>query len=130
MMKVTPGAGQASMPDSTKGAGPMSVHVPETIQSSKSANPAPDSRRCHGPEDCLVLTELPPDAVIDDLDRDGEPLNLVTFGNLRELCPKCNRHHLKLVLRQERVRVAHLFCAECESCFDAHYANGAPALAP
>jgi hypothetical protein len=24
--------------------------------------------------------------------------------------------------------VAHLFCAECESCFDAHYPNGTPAL--
>jgi hypothetical protein len=24
--------------------------------------------------------------------------------------------------------VAHLFCADCASCFDAHYPNGAPAL--
>jgi hypothetical protein len=24
--------------------------------------------------------------------------------------------------------VAHLFCAECESCFDAHYPNGTSAL--
>jgi hypothetical protein len=31
-------------------------------------------------------------------------------------------------LRQQAVRVAHLFCAECESCFDAHYPNGTPAL--
>jgi hypothetical protein len=32
------------------------------------------------------------------------------------------------VLRQDSVRVAHLFCADCESCFDAHYRDGAPAL--
>jgi hypothetical protein len=24
--------------------------------------------------------------------------------------------------------VAHLFCADCASCFDAHYPNGASAL--
>jgi hypothetical protein len=24
--------------------------------------------------------------------------------------------------------MAHLFCADCASCFDAHYPNGAPAL--
>jgi hypothetical protein len=24
--------------------------------------------------------------------------------------------------------VAHLFCADCASCFDAHYPDGAPAL--
>jgi hypothetical protein len=32
------------------------------------------------------------------------------------------------VLRQAQVRIAHLLCPGCESCFDAHYANGAPAL--
>jgi hypothetical protein len=31
-------------------------------------------------------------------------------------------------LRQRAVRLAHLFCAECESCFDAHYPNGMSAL--
>jgi hypothetical protein len=31
-------------------------------------------------------------------------------------------------LRQQCVRLAHLFCAECHSCFDAHYPNGESAL--
>jgi hypothetical protein len=35
---------------------------------------------------------------------------------------------LKLVLRQSAVRIAHLFCPDCASCFDAHYPNGTPAL--
>ncbi|MCC2954419.1 hypothetical protein LK542_02185 [Massilia sp. IC2-477] len=76
----------------------------------------------------LVLSELNPLAVIDRLDDDSVPLNLLTFGSVREICPKCRQTHLKLVLRQNSVRMAHLFCADCESCFDAHYANGAPAL--
>ncbi len=76
----------------------------------------------------LVLSELHPLAVIDHLDDDSVPLNLLTFGSVREICPKCQQTHLKLVLRQNSVRVAHLFCAECQSCFDAHYTNGAPAL--
>ncbi|HWJ95483.1 MAG TPA: hypothetical protein VNT33_12215 [Telluria sp.] len=96
--------------------------------SNSKSNHAAASRRHHGPDDSLVLSELNPAAVLDHPDPDGEPLNLVTFGNVREACPKCHRHHLKLVLRQGRVRVAHLFCADCESCFDAHYPNGAPAL--
>jgi hypothetical protein len=76
----------------------------------------------------LVLSELNPLAVIDQLDGDSAPLNLLTFGSVREICPKCQHTHLKLVLRQNSIRMAHLFCADCESCFDAHYTNGAPAL--
>ena len=85
-------------------------------------------RHRHGVQDRLVLTELAPDAVIDHLDADDNPVELITFGTVRETCPKCKEAHLKLVLRQRRVRLAHLFCAECQSCFDAHYANGASAL--
>jgi alpha-D-ribose 1-methylphosphonate 5-phosphate C-P lyase len=88
--------------------------------------PAAPGRRQHD-EDHLILSELNPQAVVDSLDADGVPFNLVTFGNVREVCPKC-RQHLKLVLRQTRVRIAHLLCSGCESCFDAHYANGTPAL--
>lgn len=98
----------------------MNLRVPAT------AAPAP-SRRQHE-ESGLVLSELNPHAVIDDLDGDNTPLNLLTFGSVREVCPKCQRTHLKLVLRQASVRMAHLFCADCASCFDAHYADGAPAL--
>lgn len=85
------------------------------------------SGRRHGPDEHLILSELNPHAVVDTLGNDGAPLNLITFGNVREVCPKC-KQHLKLVLRQARVRIANLLCSGCESCFDAHYENGAPAL--
>lgn len=89
-----------------------------------------DIGRRHRPaaQDRLVLSELAADAVIDHLDDDGSPVELITFGTVRETCPRCQESHLKLVLRQRRVRLAHLFCAECQACFDAHYANGASAL--
>jgi hypothetical protein len=103
----------------------MTVHVPEAMLNTNQHSP---SRRNHGPEDSLILSELNPHAVIDHVDGEGAPLNLMTFGNVREVCPKCKHNQLKLVLRQATVRIAHLFCADCESCFDAHYANGAPAL--
>jgi hypothetical protein len=108
-----------------QGVGPMTVHVPEAMLNTNQHSP---SRRNHGPEDSLILSELNPRSVIDQVDGEGAPLNLMTFGNVREVCPKCKHNQLKLVLRQATVRIAHLFCADCESCFDAHYANGAPAL--
>lgn len=85
-------------------------------------------RQDHGIDEHLILSELDANAVIDHLDSENDPIELITFGNVRETCPKCPRTHLKLVLRQRRVRVAHLFCAQCHSCFDAHYANGVSAL--
>ncbi len=85
-------------------------------------------RRHHRDEDRLVMTELNPHAVVDHLDDDDTPINLTTCGSVREPCPKCAQPHLKLVLRQRSVRTAHLFCAACHGCFDAHYANGASAL--
>jgi len=86
------------------------------------------SRRQHEHVDALVLSELNPLVVVDHLDGEHTTLTLLTFGNVREVCPKCQQGNLKLVLRQTSVRMAHLFCAECESCFDARYADGAPAL--
>jgi hypothetical protein len=86
------------------------------------------SRRQHEDVDCLVLSELNPLVVVDHLDGEHTTLTLLTFGNVREVCPKCQEGKLKLVLRQTSVRMAHLFCAECESCFDARYPDGAPAL--
>jgi hypothetical protein len=80
------------------------------------------------PDDVLILSELNPRMVIDHLDDEDQPLHVLSFGSVRETCPKCRQHHLKLVLRQRSVRVAHLFCADCESCFDAHYPNGTHAL--
>jgi hypothetical protein len=104
----------------------MPVNVPET-KPHHPRKPEPAGRRQHH-GDHLILSELNPNAVVDHLDGEGTPLNLMTFGNVREICPKCQHSHLKLVLRQATVRIAHLFCADCESCFDAHYPNGAPAL--
>lgn len=49
-------------------------------------------------------------------------------GPVRETCPHCAGRHLLLVLRQDCVRLAHLFCDQCNTCFDAHYPNGKCAL--
>lgn len=99
----------------------MSLRVPEP------PSLASDTRR-HHEDGSLVLSELNPRNVVDQFDDDSAPLNLLTFGSVREVCPKCQQTHLKLVLRQGSVRMAHLFCADCASCFDAHYTDGAPAL--
>ncbi|MFC0250667.1 hypothetical protein [Massilia consociata] len=102
----------------------MSLRVSETY-----AHP-PEHATCrrHHADGNLVLVELSPQAVIDQPRDASVPLELLTFGSVRETCPKCQHTHLQLVLRQSSVRVAHLFCADCESCFDAHYSNGTPAL--
>lgn len=103
----------------------MSLRASETY-----AHPPETSTDCrrHHLDGKLVLSELNPGLVIDQPDDASVPLTLLTFGNVRETCPKCQQTHLKLVLRQDSVRMAHLFCADCESCFDAHYRDGAPAL--
>jgi hypothetical protein len=103
----------------------MSFHMPEAMSKPTERQPVPN-RRQRGEH--LILNELNPDVVVDQLDGAGERLNLVTFGDVRETCPKCQNHELKLILRQAQVRIAHLFCADCKSCFDAHYPNGTPAL--
>lgn len=91
--------------------------APASTESRRNENVAP-----------LILTELHPSMVVDAIQDPGQPVELVTFGTTREVCPKCQRGGLKLVLRQTSVRVAHLFCADCASCYDAQYADGAPAL--
>lgn len=96
--------------------------------SEKHTPEAGSSRRQHHDIGQLVLCELNPLVVVDRLDGEDLPLTLLTFGSVREVCPKCQHTHLKLVLRQTSVRMAHLLCAECESCFDARYPDGAPAL--
>jgi len=102
--------------------------LPATMSPPQQHHAQPSRRRQNGDEDYLVLTELNPRMVIDHLDDEDEPLHVLSFGSVREICPKCRTQHLKLVLRQRTVRLAHLFCAECESCFDAHYPNGTSAL--
>lgn len=76
----------------------------------------------------LILTELNPQQVLDGAQQVDQSVDLLTFGTVREVCPKCRQSGMKLVLRQASVRVAHLFCADCAACYDAQYANGAPAL--
>jgi hypothetical protein len=104
----------------------MSEHLLEPVLSEQQ-HAAP--RRRHESDGPLVLSEMDPDAVIDHLEPPDAAIELITFGSVRETCPKCPAMaHLKLVLRQRRVRLAHLFCSECLSCFDAHYTNGKSAL--
>ncbi len=103
----------------------MTSPVHETMSPPQSSGA---SRRRAESGDCLVLSELNPRMVIDHLEDDAQPLQLLTFGTVRETCPKCRSGHLKLVLRQSAVRMAHLFCPDCASCFDAHYQDGKPAL--
>lgn len=103
----------------------MSEHLLEPVQS-KHEQAAPGRR--HESDEQLILSELDPDAVIDHLEPPDSAIELITFGTVRETCPKCVRTHLKLVLRQRRVRLAHLFCSDCLGCFDAHYTNGKSAL--
>jgi hypothetical protein len=103
----------------------MSEHVLETVPSEVTHT---SPKRRQQTAETLILSELPPESVVDHLDDDCVAKTLITFGNVRETCPKCSKIHLRLVLRQNCVRLAHLFCAECHSCFDAHYPNGESAL--
>ena len=102
----------------------MSEHVLDHIAGDVHAF-APGRRNHAANEDQLFLTELNPGDVNDQLGGDGDP---VSFGSVRETCPRCSNTHLRLVLRQHSVRIAHLLCANCEGCFDACYADGTPAL--
>lgn len=85
-------------------------------------------RRRGQPCEPLLLTELNRHAVVDDTADSDDRLELQSFGTVREPCPKCHQACLSLILRQDKVRTAHLLCAACRSCYDAHYAGGAPAL--
>ena len=96
---------------------PPGTHAPDFAVTRRHADDVP-----------LILTELNPLSVVDAIDDAAQPLDLLTFGTTREVCPKCQRGGLKLVLRQTSVRIAHLFCADCASCYDAQYPDGAPAL--
>ena len=105
----------------------MSEHLLEPTQRKVQAFP-PGRRHHTANDDRLLLRELNPDDVVDRLGANGDGVNAVSFATVRETCPKCENTHLRLVLRQHSVRIAHLLCVDCESCFDACYANGTPAL--
>ncbi len=98
-----------------------------SIQSSNPTHPLQGRRRA-APCEALLLTELNPHAVVDHPASRAEAIELQSFGTLREPCPKCQKPSLHLILRQDNVRIAHLLCIDCNSCYDAHYAGGAPAL--
>ncbi len=105
----------------------MSEHVLEEA-TSKTDQAEPGRRHKHPIDETLILSELQPDAVLDAYAGDIEAPGLMTCGVVRETCPKCLHTHLQLILRQRQVRLAHLFCAQCHACFDAHYTSGVCAL--
>lgn len=78
----------------------------------------------------LMLVELDPQSVIDGERFDDTYLaeDVVSCGTMREFCPACRKGQLQLVLRQDNVRVAHLFCYHCTRCFGALLEDGTPAL--
>jgi hypothetical protein len=78
----------------------------------------------------LILVELDPLSVVAGERRDDIYVaeDVRTHGDMRETCPVCTGRHLKLVLRQSDVRLAHLFCEECTRCYDARFADGSSAL--
>lgn len=87
------------------------------------------SRRHHTPdEEALVLRQIDPASVVDRAGSDA-PLQLLSFGAMREACPACQGAHLRLVLRQASVHAEHLLCPQCGACFDAHFADGRSAFA-
>lgn len=102
--------------------------MPFPLPESRAVPDLPDASRRNEHVAPLILTELNRLLVVDCTPNDDQPLDLITFGTVREVCPNCQRHGLNLVLRQSSVRIAHLFCAECASCYDAQYPDGAPAL--
>lgn len=103
----------------------MQMPYPDSL--AVAGRPAQASHRRTEDATPLILTELRPQQVIDSNQQAGQAVELLTFGTVREVCPAC-QGSLELILRQSSVRVAHLFCAGCATCYDAQYANGAPAL--
>ncbi|HEX7642852.1 MAG TPA: hypothetical protein VF472_11655 [Burkholderiaceae bacterium] len=78
----------------------------------------------------LSLIEIERAKVVDTIvEESADPEGVYSVGAMRELCPHCRTNHLKLVLRQKRVRQSHLFCEVCDKCFDARYLDGTSALA-
>ena len=79
----------------------------------------------------LLLVEVQPFDVVDCMRiADGYLAgDIIATGAMRELCPACQTQHLKLVLRQEHVKRAHMLCEHCTRCFDALYPDGTPVFA-
>lgn len=78
----------------------------------------------------LILVALDPVVVVAGERRDDVYIaeDVRAVGAMRETCPACPDTHLKLVPRQDDVRVAHLYCEQCTRCFDAFLADGSSVL--
>lgn len=78
----------------------------------------------------LILFEINPANVVDSsVTEEGHgACGIITAGAMRETCPECGQAHLKLVLRQERVKLTHAYCESCNRCYDARYPDGTSAL--
>jgi hypothetical protein len=102
----------------------------QSTVSRNSASPAQHANLRDKVSTPLRLIEVERSSVVDAIrPQDGQLTDTVyAMGTMRELCPHCRTTHLKLVLRQKRVRHAHLYCEQCNKCFDARYLDGAPAL--
>lgn len=91
---------------------------------------ASDGNRTHkGP--ALVLVQLDPDEVVDGMPIEDDGYwadDFMIQGQMRETCPACQTEHLQMVLRQDNVKRAHLFCQRCTRCYDACYPDGTPAF--
>jgi hypothetical protein len=98
-----------------------------------SANRAPADHRDKKVNE-LTMIEIDRATVVDSIRLDDgfapdfEPDGVFATGAMRELCPACKANHLKLVLRQKHVRHAHLYCENCDKCFDARNPDGSSAL--
>ena len=101
----------------------------ELMESKMSGGNAAPHQRQHTAA-LLTLVELDPSMVADGVWlHDCYLTGDITFsGEMREVCPECQDVHLQLVLRQEFVKRAHMFCPECTRCFDARYPDGSAAL--
>jgi DNA-directed RNA polymerase subunit M/transcription elongation factor TFIIS len=100
----------------------------QSMESNLSSNDArTDNRKSM---DLFSLIEIDRSSAVDSvrLDDGYETDGVFASGEMREVCPQCQANHLKLVLRQKRVRYAHLFCECCSKCFDARYPDGSSAL--
>jgi hypothetical protein len=89
-----------------------------------------EQRHSDGDMPVLMLKDLAPSEVVagDRLDHLYATEEVSSCGIMRETCPVCNEAHLRLVLRQNNVRVSHLYCPHCSRCFDACYPDGTSAL--
>ena len=97
-----------------------------------SSSAAHNDHRNNNDAATFTLVEIDRASVVDNIRlNDGyesAPDFVYASGPMRELCPHCWSNHLNLVLRQKRVRSAHLFCDCCSKCFDARYPDGGSAL--